>query len=155
MTRAAGHRWTCGARMRRATRKHVAHARADRITGKWLPMGAGQIRQQVGPRAVNKNGGAPNGRRKTTASCYARKERRREERRTSNGDDVDDSVVIVRDTARRGTRDCGRSRERDARDDAEEDTEVGGVIFGELDALESLPKTGEDAAGTAPCKCEW
>jgi hypothetical protein len=77
------------------------------------------------------------------------------ETRTGDGDDVDDSAVNVRDTPRRGTRDCGSSRERDARDDADEDTDVGGVIFGELDALESLPETGGDAAGTAPWKCEW
>ena len=62
--------------------------------------------------------------------------------------------MVVRDTVRRGTRDCGSSCERGAGDDVDEDGEIG-VIFRELDAPESLPETDEDAAGNAPSKCEW
>ena len=98
--------------------------------------------------------GAPNHRRRTAARCYTTNEKRKEEERTGNGGDADGAVVVVRDAVRRGTRDCGSRCETGAGDDVDEDGE-GGVIFRELDAPESLPETDEEAAGTAPSKCEW
>jgi hypothetical protein len=80
--------------------------------------------------------------------------KRREETRTGRRDGVGGTVVPMLDTDRRGTRDCGSSRGRGAGDGVDEGSEACVGLLG-LDASESLPEADEDAAGTAPWKCEW
>jgi hypothetical protein len=78
---------------------------------------------------------------------------RKRETLTGLGDGVDGTEVILRDTGRRGTRDCGSSREKGAGDGVNEGSEVCVILPG-LDAPELLSEADDDTAGTAPWKCK-
>src|SRR5258708_40081833 len=54
---------------------------------------------------------------------YTRKAQKRGGKRTGFGDEVHGTVVVVRDTDRRGARDCGKRR-RDTGKDVDEESEL-------------------------------